>query len=521
MTGENEGPVAIDLAHEADFALGALTVSPSTREVLRGALREQLEPRVMQVLVALAQADGKVVSRDDLIARCWEGRVVGEDAINRAIGRLRRLSEADKGASFEIETIPRVGYRLVAAGSEPAPSPVPAVQQSLPHSRRWLVSGGAALLVGAGAGYFLLRKPQAAPPAAPPDAIAEQVALGVQLLRQATVASCTEALALFETLTVKYPGVADSWGGLAFSYALLAHSQRKSPDALRLRSNAAADRALALDPHNAMAFEARGWSFPRRGAWQASERCFREGLQYHPKHDGLLLDLAFRLADVGRNGEAADYVRRAADNAPSLDSALAWNSIQIFWSANRLAEADEAAERARQMLPRNTSSWFWQVYLLMFTGRAEAALTKLNDIENRPNGIPQDNFDIEIAVAQALQSRKPDDIAVAEKRVMDFAHQGGGYAENALMLLPALGRIDQAFAVADGYFFGRGFQVGERRFSATQGGYAPRAEARTMELFTPAAKPMRADPRFAKLVDELGLVKYWKDAGVVPDYQRA
>jgi len=105
----------VDLAREADFGLGASRVSPSTREVLRGADRETLEPRVMQVLVALFQANGRVVSRDELISRCWEGRIVGEDAINRAIGRLRRLSEVDREASFVIETIPRVGYRLMAS----------------------------------------------------------------------------------------------------------------------------------------------------------------------------------------------------------------------------------------------------------------------------------------------------------------------------------------------------------------------------------------------------------------------
>src|ERR1700691_1353146 len=90
----------VDLAREVDFSLGTSRVSPSTREVLRGADREFLEPRVMQVLVALFQANGRVVSRDELISRCWEGRIVGEDAINRAIGRLRRLSEVDREASF-------------------------------------------------------------------------------------------------------------------------------------------------------------------------------------------------------------------------------------------------------------------------------------------------------------------------------------------------------------------------------------------------------------------------------------
>lgn len=106
------GNLVVDLASEADFRLGDLKVCPSTREVEQDGQREMLEPRVMQVLVALCQAQGRVVSRDDLIARCWEGRIVGEDAISRAIWRLRKLAEADQGENFSIETIPRVGYRL-------------------------------------------------------------------------------------------------------------------------------------------------------------------------------------------------------------------------------------------------------------------------------------------------------------------------------------------------------------------------------------------------------------------------
>ena len=55
----------------------------------------RLQPRVMQVLVARARAGGEVVSRDELLASCWGGLAIGDDAINRCIGRLRRLSEAE------------------------------------------------------------------------------------------------------------------------------------------------------------------------------------------------------------------------------------------------------------------------------------------------------------------------------------------------------------------------------------------------------------------------------------------
>lgn len=109
------------LAHEHDLAVGAMTFRPSLcRAEIRGeALR--LEPRVALVLLALARAEGSVLSRDDLISLCWAGVVVGDDAISRVIGKIRRVAERP-GSGFVIETVPRIGYRLVATG-EPAPVP--------------------------------------------------------------------------------------------------------------------------------------------------------------------------------------------------------------------------------------------------------------------------------------------------------------------------------------------------------------------------------------------------------------
>jgi TolB-like protein len=115
MTSD-EGPTSIDLAHEPAFSVGGLAVSPATREVRGADLDESLEPRVMQVLVALARRRGHVVSRDDLVQSCWSGRIVGDDAIHRCIAKVRRLGEAS--GAFTVETIARVGYRLdEAAGA--------------------------------------------------------------------------------------------------------------------------------------------------------------------------------------------------------------------------------------------------------------------------------------------------------------------------------------------------------------------------------------------------------------------
>eukprot|EP01035_Chromulina_nebulosa_P028994 gene28994-38356_t len=102
------------LAHQASFSIGALEVQPPYREVRSPFGREILQPRVMQVLVALAKAQGAVVSRDELIETCWDGRSVGEDAITLVIMKLRKLADRNGGA-FALETIPRVGFRLTVA----------------------------------------------------------------------------------------------------------------------------------------------------------------------------------------------------------------------------------------------------------------------------------------------------------------------------------------------------------------------------------------------------------------------
>jgi DNA-binding winged helix-turn-helix (wHTH) protein/DNA-binding CsgD family transcriptional regulator len=132
-TAANSGD-RIVLAHEQDFELGAGKVRPALREICGDGWTETLEPRVMQVLVALARARGAVVSRDDLVLSCWEGRAVSEDVIYRCIRRLRRLLETEH-CLCTVRTIPRVGYRL-----GPTVAPRPEVQPGRPKSENEALS---------------------------------------------------------------------------------------------------------------------------------------------------------------------------------------------------------------------------------------------------------------------------------------------------------------------------------------------------------------------------------------------
>lgn len=66
----------------------------------------------MRVFLLLADERGNVVTRDQLFEQVWGGVIVGDDSLNRAVGMVRKVGEDVAPGLFEIETIPRTGYRL-------------------------------------------------------------------------------------------------------------------------------------------------------------------------------------------------------------------------------------------------------------------------------------------------------------------------------------------------------------------------------------------------------------------------
>jgi len=101
----------IELATEPTLKVGRVVIDMRSREARFGHASERLQPQMLKVLVYLHRNKDRVVSRDELIAFCWGGRVVGEDVINRSISLLRRFAE--RAGGFQIDTIPKAGYRLV------------------------------------------------------------------------------------------------------------------------------------------------------------------------------------------------------------------------------------------------------------------------------------------------------------------------------------------------------------------------------------------------------------------------
>src|SRR4051812_36296336 len=68
----------------------------------------------MDVLLRLAAAPGEVVTREALIADAWPRRMVNDEVLSRVIADLRGVLRDDAREARYIETLPKVGYRLVA-----------------------------------------------------------------------------------------------------------------------------------------------------------------------------------------------------------------------------------------------------------------------------------------------------------------------------------------------------------------------------------------------------------------------
>ena len=96
------------------FRISAWRIVPQLITVSRIGSIVRLEPKVMEVLVCLAQHAGEPVSRDKLLQTVWPATFVSDDVLTRSISELRRVFEDDARESRIIQTIPKRGYRLVA-----------------------------------------------------------------------------------------------------------------------------------------------------------------------------------------------------------------------------------------------------------------------------------------------------------------------------------------------------------------------------------------------------------------------
>jgi TolB-like protein len=95
------------------FRIGDWIVEPMLLRIVGSTGSTHVEPRAMDVLVALAQRAGEIVSRDALILAVWKHPHVTDEALSRCISILRHALGDDQDEPRYLETIRKRGYRLL------------------------------------------------------------------------------------------------------------------------------------------------------------------------------------------------------------------------------------------------------------------------------------------------------------------------------------------------------------------------------------------------------------------------
>jgi DNA-binding winged helix-turn-helix (wHTH) protein/tetratricopeptide (TPR) repeat protein len=497
-------PGRVVLAHEPSLSVGDLRVDPPTRQVESATGRETLEPRVMQVLVALVRANGRIVTRDELIAWCWDGRIVGEDAINRAIFRLRQVANDIGGGSFGIETITKVGYRLTGQTASP-----PAKMQPEPgvDRRTWIAAAAVSAIGAVGAGVAWLKPWRHRPD---PEAV-ELVRLGDLAQRASRPDQTRQAVTYFERAVRLDPQYGAAWGALALSYTHgldgFGEAQLASFPA-RIRSAAA--RALELDPDNADAQLALACIRPIYRNWASMEPELRRIRDRYPEHWLANGRLAVLYYQVGRNLEGAALHRNVIDRDPMIPGPYAFAATALS-NAGKIQEADALLKEAADRWPANPLIWVARYNQLLFSGRPASAAALIADPEARPSGMPDEEVAPYLTLARAVERRQPADVDSTIRFLTEMAQSDVRAIGDAAPLFAMLGRPDLAFSSMDRYFLDRG-SFGK---PSPIGPYTRRF---TDFLFWLPMAGARSDRRFHELTSRIGLNAYWAARGMSPPY---
>jgi TolB-like protein/DNA-binding winged helix-turn-helix (wHTH) protein len=149
------------------YCLDGWTVRPHRNQIERGDETVHLAPKAMAVLELLASASNSVVTRQEIFDSVWPGATVSDEALTQRIADLRKAFGDSAHHPQVIETIPKVGFRLIPPVTPlQEKSPVREAQRRIPGKKKlvnWLLPAAVGvLLVALVLGRFLPAEPERA-----------------------------------------------------------------------------------------------------------------------------------------------------------------------------------------------------------------------------------------------------------------------------------------------------------------------------------------------------------------------
>lgn len=312
-----------------------------------------------------------------------------------------------------------------------------------------------------------------------------------------------ETIAALERVVGEAPNFAEAWGILACARGLksqLLTDDEAAHETLRL-ADEAADRAIAIDPHDAAAQVAFSLTAPNL---QRQERHLR--LAAAPGSHLPAFPLAYFLGDVGRGKEALVWAKRALELDPlNVQALLAHGEILIM--LGRVEEGRAALAEAIERFPRSTQLSGQAIFIAALAG-------DWADVDRRIDPERLARYPLHHLAGTLLpfvsQLRNLDDAARgAFKKMLASALKRTKRAPYALMCVVSLtSSPDELFAL---------LEATPHRFAPARSGVNAHNDQGPFLLFLPFFASLREDPRFADLCAELGLAQYWHTTQRWPD----
>jgi DNA-binding winged helix-turn-helix (wHTH) protein/tetratricopeptide (TPR) repeat protein len=348
----------------------------STGELTRGTARIRLQGQPLEVLEALLERSGELVTREQLIARLWPAGVVVEfdTALNSAIRRLRTALDDHADHPRYIETIPRRGYRFIgqldtiepAVAASPHPAHVerpgsaaapPAVhgpvgpdltqRAGVRRRRIWTGWAAAGLIALAAGGIVLALGNRAAPvltaaggstAAGIPAEALERYERARFFFGRRAEGDTARALTLYRETLRLAPAYAPAWAGIASVRWIDTMEGRMTRAQGLPLVREAAERALAHEPTNGEALMRLANYHNATGDAAAGERAAQRAFALAPDAPLVLAIRSERALEAGRVDEAIALSRRAVQQDP-LAVALRHNLMVLLFVAGHYDEA--------------------------------------------------------------------------------------------------------------------------------------------------------------------------------------
>ena len=498
-----------DLAARGDFEAGPLRVSPARRLVEGPAGSANVEPIVMKVFLLLLDAAGEVVTRDELFGNAWGGAFVGDDSLNRAIARVRKIANETAPGLFEIETIPRTGYRITGPIVEQiSPADAPSKDEEKVSRRTVIGASATALVALAGGGLWWKQTKDE-------RRFEKFLKLGREGMELGD--GSDEPIKFLRQAAAIRPDNAEAQG--LYAYALVGDADnvyRGSPGPAMEEAEAAAQASLRANPKEPMALLALMQLQRSTLDLASTEDRIRSALAASPQNVFAMQFMWNLMQSTGQSRAALSLVQQSIALKP-FAAINHYPLAQLLWINGRTAEADRIIDRAMIAWPTHRYVRFARFTILAFTGRPRAALAMLESPETRPQNFAEDSITLWRKALPVLDHPSSLAIAGIREAYSEAVKTRPGLANQAVMCLSALGDVDAAFEFANRFLL---FRAPREESSKSGGSTLQKSTAWrfTPWLFIPPVAPMRADARFRELCDGVGLTDYWRLRGIKPDY---